>query len=88
MFVFCFVFAAANAAGRAVQCSRAASIGIAAGGSAAALSQLYYVYDGYDKRMNRIKELQSQLGLLRSSCANKNFDTDGLAEKAEVLEIS
>ena len=82
---FCFVFAAANTAGCTVQCSRAASIGIAAGGSAAALRQLYYVYDDYDKRMNRIKELKSRLNLLGSSCKNKNFDADGFAEKAKVL---
>ena len=84
-FLFCFVFAAANAAGHAVQCSRAAGIGIAAGGSAAALRQLYYVYDDYDKRMNRIKELKSRLNLLGSSCKNKNLDADGFAEKAKVL---
>ena len=81
---FGFIFAAANVAGHAVQCSRAS----AAGGVAAALYQLYYLYGDYNKCTHRCKKLESMLNLLKSDIDKREVDREGVDEKMELLKIS
>ena len=81
---FGFVFAAANVAGHAVQCSRAS----AAGGLGAALYQLYYLYGDYNKCTHRCKKLESMLNLLKSDTDKREVDKEGVDEKMELMKIS
>lgn len=85
MFCFRFVFAAA---GRAVKYKEAAYA--AAGGLTAsvALYQLYYIYDDYNKCMNRCKKLESMLNLLKSSIYKREVDKEAVEEKMELFKNS
>lgn len=76
---------ATNAVGVAVNCSRMAGVGAAAGGSPVALKELYYAYGEYKKCTNHCKELETKMNSLKADRMESERDSEGIKKKVALF---